>query len=287
MKFRSRLLRLLAAPFLAFALMGLTSLEALFAPKAELWERWQANDPGSTEVLDYSSWNLLLGRFVRASEDGVNRIAYSEFGDAERQALDAFIDYLAEQPISTFNRDEQLAYWINLYNALTVKVVVDHGPVPSIRDIDISPGFFADGPWGKALVEVEGEALSLNDIEHRILRPIWQDPRIHYAVNCASIGCPNLRTEAFTGGNQEDLLEKAARDYVNHPRGASIADGKLTVSSIYVWFAADFGGSDAAILAHLKDYADSELKESLTAHDGIDDHAYDWTINGVTWGKNS
>ncbi len=285
MKVESRLLRFLIAPVLAFVLMGLTSLEALFAPKAELWERWLANNPESTEVLDHSSWNQLLGRFVRDSEDGVNRFAYAETGDAERQVLDAYVDYLARQPISTFDRNEQLAYWINLYNALTVKVVVDHGPVLSIRDIDISPGFFADGPWSKALVEVEGQALSLNDIEHRILRPIWQDPRIHYAVNCASIGCPNLQTVAFTRSNQQDLLEKSARDYVNHARGVSITDGKLTVSSIYVWFAADFGGSDAAILAHLKGYADPELAESLTAHDRIDDHAYDWTINGVTWGN--
>ena len=107
---------------------------------------------------------------------------------------------------SLTSRDEQLAYWINLYNALTVKVILDHYPVKSILDIDISPGWFSIGPWGKKLVAVEGVEISLDDIEHRILRPIWRDPRIHYALNCAAVGCPNLLREAFTGATAEVLL---------------------------------------------------------------------------------
>jgi Protein of unknown function, DUF547 len=87
--------------------------------------------------------------------------------------------------------------------------------VASIRDIAISPGLFSVGPWGRKLIEVEGEPLSLDDIEHRILRPIWRDPRLHYAVNCAALGCPNLRSSAFTAANADILLETAASDYVN------------------------------------------------------------------------
>jgi Protein of unknown function, DUF547 len=87
--------------------------------------------------------------------------------------------------------------------------------VASIRDIAISPGLFSVGPWGGKLIEVEGEPLSLDDIEHRILRPIWRDPRLHYAVNCAALGCPNLRSSAFTAANADILLETAASDYVN------------------------------------------------------------------------
>ena len=140
-----------------------------------------------------------LGRFLaqhlRTGEDGIARIGYGAVSDEDRKSLDAYIAALAGHPGSrrALNRAEQQAYWINLYNALTVQVILDHYPVESIRDIDISPGLFADGPWGKKLVTIEGEAVSLDDIEHRILRPIWKDPRIHYAVNCASIGCPNLQ----------------------------------------------------------------------------------------------
>jgi hypothetical protein len=193
--------------------------------------------------------------------------------------LQAYIAELAATPISRFSRDEQLPYWINLYNALTVSVVLDPYPVESIRDIDISPGFFSSGPWDKQLVVVEGGALTLNDIEHRILRPIWRDPRIHYAVNCASIGCPNLERTAFTAENANALLEKGARQYVNHPRGARVTDGELIVSSIYVWYQADFGGSDEGVIRHLQQYGRPKLKTGLATVDEIADDQYDWSLN--------
>ncbi len=176
---------------------------------------------------------------------------------------------------STWNVEEPL------YNALTVKVVLDHYPVDGIRDIDFSPGLFADGPWDKKLVEIEGEDVSLNDIEHRILRPIWRDPRIHYAVNCASIGCPNLQPTAFTAANTDALLAAAAQAYVNHPRGARVEGGKLIVSSIYVWFQEDFGGNDAGVISHLRRYADPGLRSRLSRIERIGDHFYDWSLNGA------
>jgi len=125
----------------------------------------------------------------------------------------------------------------------------------------------------------EGESLSLNDIEHRILRPIWQDPRIHYAVNCASFSCPNLRGTAFTAGNLEAILDQAARSYVNSRRGVALAGGRLTLSSIYDWYASDFGRNEAEILAHLRQYAKPELASQLAAFKGRINYAYDWSLN--------
>ena len=148
----------------------------------------------------------------------------------------------------------------------------------SIRDIDISPGFFADGPWGAKLLKVEGEEIALDDIEHRILRPIWKDPRTHYAVNCASLGCPNLAPHAYTAAFMEGLLDEGARAYVNHPRAAHVRDGLLEVSSIYKWFASDFGG-ESGVLAHLGRYANRELADELAAHKSVDAYRYDWTLN--------
>jgi hypothetical protein len=261
----------------AVALMAF-SLAALAAPKAELWERWTPSTQAKVGI-DHGAWNEFLSRNVRAGDDGLNRIAYGKVSRADRKALDAYLERMQQVPILRFNRAEQRAYWINLYNAATVKVVLDHYPVPSILKISISPGLFAKGPWKKKLLEVEGQAVSLDDIEHRILRPIWKDPRTHYAVNCASIGCPNLQTRAYTSANLEELLDAGARAYVNHPRGARVDKGKLIVSSIYVWFASDFGGSDAGVIDHLRQYAEPALAKRLRPVTEIDDDEYDWTLN--------
>ena len=255
------------------------SLEALFAPKAKLWQRWAAHNESSAKTIDHRPWDRFLKAHVVAEDDGVNRFAYGRVTSADQSALDDYVDGLAAVPISAYSRSEQLPYWINLYNALTVKLVLDHHPVASILDIDISPGLFANGPWSKKLVRIEGEMVSLNDIEHRILRPIWREPRIHYAVNCASIGCPNLQPTAFTTANANALLTAAARAYVNHPRGARIESGQLIVSSIYVWFQEDFGGNDAGVISHLERFADPGLRGRLVKVKGIAKHAYDWALN--------
>ncbi len=130
-----------------------------------------------------------------------------------------------------------MAYWLNLYNALTMDVILDHYPVTSIRRIDISAGLFADGPCGGPLATVEGVGQSLGDIEHYVLRNIWRDPRIYYGLNCASLGCPNLGLEPYQGAGIDAMLDAAARDYVNNPRGARITEqGRLVISRIYDWF---------------------------------------------------
>ena len=231
------------------------------------------------EQIDHSAWTGLLARYVKPTEQGLNRFAYASVTPDDRATLKAYITGLAALPISRYNRAEQQAYWINLYNALTIDVVLDAFPIESIRDIDISPGLFASGPWGKELVEIEGEGVTINDIEHRILRPIWRDPRVHYAVNCASVGCPNLQIEAFTAENSERLLDDGARAYINNPRGVRLDDGELVVSSLYNWYSEDFGGNEAGILAHLKRYADPKTTRILKAAKEIDDYEYDWTLN--------
>jgi hypothetical protein len=254
-------------------------LAAATAPSADLWPRWQAHDDASTARIDHTLWDRFLRRYVRLGADGVARIPYARVAAPDREALGRDLARLAQTPISRYNRAEQFAFWVDLYNELTVKLVLDHYPVKSIRDIAISPGLFASGPWGKKLIAVEGEALGLDDIEHRILRPIWRDPRIHYAVNCAALGCPNLQAEAFTAANMQALLDKGARDYVNDPRGAQVTGGRLVVSSIYVWYEADFGGSDRGVIEHLRRYARPPLAAALAGIDRISDDRYDWRLN--------
>lgn len=250
-------------------------------PRAELWPRWQANDPGSRIAVDHGAWDRFVGRHVVAGADGIHRVRYGGVEAGDRAALRAYLEGLAAAPVSRLARAEQRAYWINLYNALTVQVVLERYPVRSIRDIAISPGLFAVGPWGRKLIRVEGEELSLDDIEHRILRPIWRDPRIHYALNCASIGCPNLQRRAFTAANAEAMLDEAARAFVNHPRGARVENGRVLLSSIYVWFRADFGADDSGVIAHLRRYAGAELAAALATVTRVGDGGYDWALNDL------
>ncbi|NIP46778.1 MAG: DUF547 domain-containing protein [Gammaproteobacteria bacterium] len=278
---------LVSASFRHFLLIGALAVlvcvpraEALFVPKAELWERWTAHSPTSTASIDHGDWDVFLGRNLVTHRDGVNRIAYAKVSEDDRQRLRSYLGKLAAIRISDYSREEQRAFWINMYNALTVDVVLEHYPVETIRAIRISPGFFSIGPWGKKLISVEGEKLSLDDIEHRILRPIWKDPRIHYAVNCASLGCPKLMPRAFTAANTEALLEQGARDFINSYHGARFeADGRLTASSIYDWFQEDFGGSEAGVIAHLRLYARPELESKLERISDVYDFDYDWSLN--------
>ncbi|UCE72616.1 MAG: DUF547 domain-containing protein [Nitrospiraceae bacterium] len=251
------------------------------APKSKLWDYWLPHDPASVERIDHAVWNRFLKTYVVPGEDGINRVNYGNVSKADHENLKDYITSLSRISVRALNRAEQQAYWINLYNALTVDVILDHYPVKSIRDIDISPGWFADGPWRKKLLTIEGMAIAIDDIEHRILRPIWEDPKIHYAVNCAAIACPNLQVEAFTAENTEELLNKGAKEYVNHKRGVTIEDNKLKVSSIYKWFISDFGGNDEGVINHLKEYANRGLISELEKIKRISSHDYDWALNGA------
>lgn len=252
---------------------------AFSAPRAELWPRWTERDPSSTVRIDHSRWTAFLSRYLEIRVDGTaNRLSYSEVTPGDAAILDAYIDDMQKVGVGALSGKEQYAYWVNLYNAVTVKLILDNYPVASIRDIKTG-GLFGKGPWDIPLLKIEGEDVTLNDIEHRILRPVWQDPRTHYAVNCASIGCPNLQPVAFDVENTESLLEKAAREYVNSPRGASFRDGRLVLSSIYTWFEEDFGGSREGVIEHLARHAEPELAGKLAGHEGRVRYEYDWNLN--------
>lgn len=275
-------LRAAAAALLVLSALPVSAGFALAAPKADAWPRWEAHVAGSERAVDHDPWDAILAEVVSLGDDGVARVDYPALtGDALRGQLDGYIAQLASTPVSELDRTEQQAYWINLYNALTLQVMRDHYPVDSIQDVDISPGLFSSGPWGAELIAVEDEILTLDDIEHRILRPLWRDPRIHYAVNCASIGCPNLQGRAWRAATLDADLEAAATAYVNHDRGFTVDDGDLVVSSIYDWFIADFGGNDEGVLRHLAQYASPDRQAILQSARRISDHRYDWALNDL------
>ena len=271
---------LLSLPFIVALLLGYSMAQA--APKAELWPRWQKHEPTNKQSIDHSAWDRFLKLYVVSPHpSGINRVRYQAVSAEDQKALKNYLQTLQALAISNYNRDEQKAFWINLYNAATVDLIISRFPVASIRDINISPGLLARGPWGAKLLTVEGEKLSLDDIEHRIVRPIWRDGRIHYALNCASLGCPNLQPTAYTGASTDTLLEKGAREFVNHPRGVAILKARLRVSSIYVWFQEDFGRGAADLMAHWLEYAEPALADALEKYQGGLAHDYDWRLNGA------
>lgn len=261
-------------------------IEALFVPESDAWTVWSAHDAASTTTIDHNAWDAFLATYVKPDATGLNRVAYGAVSPEDDKALRDYIKALEAVAISTYNRDEQYAYWANLYNAVTIRTILDNYPISSIRKID-GAGALAVGPWGLKLATVEGRALSLDDIESRIMRPLWNDPRVHYAVNCASIGCPNLRMTAFRGATLDQDLDEQARIHINNPRGVSIENGKLQVSSIYAWFEGDFGGSQAAVLEHLKQYAGPGLKAQLEEFTSINAYEYDWSLNDHVAGAGS
>lgn len=247
----------------------------------------------STEKVDHSAWSRMLSQYVSPGADGVSLVDYAAWKATDHKNLKAYLAKLQGIEPRTLARNEQFAYWANLYNAKTIDVVLDHYPVQSIRDISINEGLLgflkksvgAGGPWKAQILEVAGKQLSLDDIEHKILRPIFKDPRVHYAVNCASIGCPNLQTEAFSGTKLENQLNAGAKAYVNSARGISVQDGEVHASSIYQWFQTDFGGSEAAVLDHVRQFANPTLKAQLKGKTSISSYGYDWSLNTIKRGS--
>ncbi len=267
---------------LAVVAVALTAA-ACTAPRPESVPFWDERDDSNPTTLDHAPWQAILDAYVSPDETGVNLFDYAALkaNPADTERLTAYLDGLQAIDPRGYSADVQMAYWINLYNALTVHVVLGDYPVDTIREIHegLVP---LTGPWGDVHANVAGQDLTLDDIEHRILRPIWRDARIHYAVNCAAYGCPHLLTTAFTAANLESLLEQGARDYVNHPRGVDILDEAFgVISSIYSddWYREDFGVTDADIIAHFLQYAEPELAEMLQTFDGIFEFDYDWRLN--------
>ena len=245
-----------------------------------LHKTFNAHAKHGVKSVDHSAWTAILNSHLVRGEDGLNRFKYAKLKKGGLGALQNYLAGLQATDPESLTANEQFAFWVNLYNAKTVEIVTRHYPVASIRDIRLSLNPFS-GPWKKKVVRVSGVDLSLDDIEHAILRPVWKDPRIHYAVNCASVGCPNLLATAYSGTKLETMLDAAARAYVNSPRGVRIENGTVTVSSLYDWYAEDFGASVPEILEHIALHAEPVLAKRLRNAARIDGYVYDWMLNGA------
>ena len=263
----------LALRAVVVALVTLSAAPLLAAPDAI-----EAFRPAGTATFDHSTFDALLKQHVRPDGEGYNRVDYAAL-KKDHGALDAYLDALQAADPTTLSRDAAHAYWINLYNAKTLDVVLDAYPVASIKDIDLGGALFRSGPWFAPVLAVNGQDLTLDDVEHRIVRAIFKDPMSHYGLNCASYSCPNLMPRAYTAANVDAQLAESGRLYVDHPRGLAIADGRITASRIYKWYADDFGGEEK-LVDHWTSLA-SPAKAKSIRDATMGRHQYDWRLNDV------
>jgi len=237
-----------------------------------------AGSASADDAALHQPWDEILGTYVSEHDDGVNRFDYGALNanPDDLAKLDTYLAEFTDLDFDTLSEPEQFAAYSNVYNALTVKHMLGRYPVKSIRS-----GYLV-GPWKRVFTTIDGEEVSLDDIEHQILRVEWEDPRVHYAINCAAYSCPNLQTDAWFAETLDENLDQAARDYVNDPRGVTIRrNGTLQVSTIYKWFREDFGGSNEGVIEHLLEFAEPALAAQIKAKPRITKHDYDWALNDV------
>lgn len=210
---------------------------------------------------DHAIFNSLLQSHVTSA----GKVNYTGI-KSNISKLDEYIKLLQDNPASPdWSRNARLAYWINAYNAFTIKLIVNNFPLNSIMDLD------GGKPWDKSWISIGDQTYSLNDIEHKIIRPKFGDPRIHFAVNCAAKSCPPIANKAYTENNVNSLLEQRTKQFINDASYNNIENGNVKVSKIFDWYGEDFGD----LVGYLNKYLESKI-DADTEISFID---YDWNLN--------
>lgn len=246
------------------------SLVRLFGPpRVELAETYAGADTG--ETFDHSGYDQLVADHV----DSAGFVDYAGLTDSEAK-LDAYLDGLANAPLDNLGRDERLALLINAYNAFTLRLILDHFPIGSIRDIPSAER------WDAKRWVLAGETYSLDQIEHGLIRPNFREPRIHFALVCAAIGCPPLRAEAYTGERLEHQLETQTRFTHGNERWLRYERGNATIelTALYEWYAGDFEQVAGSVLEYARRYSEDLATDLAAGHVPTVRHLdYDWSLN--------
>lgn len=221
-------------------------------------------------AIQHHAWTELLNQHI--TEAGL--VNYQGFIQ-DSLLLNSYLAQVSQNPPSAnWTESEQLAYWINAYNAFTVKLIIKHYPLSSIKDIaDGLP--MINSPWDIKFFKIGNSDFDLNTIEHEILRKEFNEPRIHFAINCASISCPKLRNEAFSAEMLDGQLDEQARQFINDPQNNILLESGMKLSKIFDWFKNDFIRSQM-LPAYLQKFTSAEISGSRTKIEYMD---YDWNLN--------
>lgn len=242
-------------------LISAAGLSSKGLPAKEVSENLLSTTANSEVNVDHSEWNSLLQKHV--SKEGL--VDYKGFMK-DREKLDAYLSKLSEmKPTDKWSVQEQLAYYINIYNAYTVDLILKNYPLKSIKDID--------GAWTKEVVQIGNVKISLGGIENSILRKM-NEPRIHFAINCASISCPKLMNEAYTAAKINEQLDKATKEFINSDKN-EITKNSVKLSSIFDWYKKDFIEDGKKVIDYINKY--SEVK--VVAGASISFKDYNWNLN--------
>ena len=221
-------------------------------------------------AVDNQIFADLLQKYVHQG-----RVDYDGF-KREADRLNAYLKILENIDPDALSRDERFAFYINVYNAWTIRLILTRYPdLDSIKDL----GSLFKSPWKKAIVHLDGKLLSLDNVEHDILRPEFKDPRVHFAINCAALSCPPLQSAPFEGSLLDAQLNRATRDFINNPKRTYLEGNTLHVSRIFDWFGEDFDNDPYRFVVQ---YADGDFKKRLLAVKNgieIDFLPYDWSLN--------
>lgn len=221
--------------------------------------------PELIDEISTSPDHRLFGELLKKYVSVTGKVDYAGLS-TEESKLDQYLSILEKNlPEDSWSRNQQLAYWINAYNAFTIKLILDHYPVVSIMDID-------DGkPWDTKWIELGDQTFSLNQLEHEIIRPQFNEPRIHFAVNCAAKSCPPLANLAFTEQNIDDLLAERTKNFINNTEFNTLKKDQASISKIFEWYSSDFGD----LLSFLNLYSNTKLNSGAR----ISFREYDWKLN--------
>ena len=243
-----------------------------------------ASLPASAAPPDYRLWGDLLAKYYDPAK-GMN---YKALKADDKQTLDTLRRQLAQVEVNLLSRQDQLAYWINLYNVTTLSVVIDRYPVESIRDISTDP-IVRLNVFKKDSVQTKKGAMSLNDVENEKIRDGFKDPRIHFAINCAARSCPPIRTEPYVGSEVSNQLDDQVRRFLNGPNGVRVArnGGELIlhVTKIMDWFKDDFEKWGGGRIPFLVRYVTPDKRKQIEAAGNQVDLAfddYDWKLNDAS-----
>ena len=212
-------------------------------------------------IFNHDTWNHLLQSYVSST----GKVNYEGFRSSAAEFESYLNDLANNPPNASWSREKTMAYWINAYNAFTIKLIVDYYPVRSIKEIHNG------NPWDVRWIKIGGKTYTLNNIENDILRPKYKDARIHFAVNCAAYSCPPLANKAFTEQNLNSLLEQQTKQFVNNAAFNSISANSVQVSRIFEWYASDFGD----LITYLNKYSNTKI----AAGTKVDYKEYDWKLN--------
>lgn len=232
----------------------------------------EPNAPASRAHPNNSVYTALLAKYV--SKSGVDYASWTE-NAGDRGALAGYLASLQRVLPSQLDRFDALAYWINLYNAATLDLVLDHYPVKSIKDI----GAPLSSPWKKEIATVEGKPLSLHQIENDVIRPTFLEPRVHFALNCASRSCPALRFEAYEGAVLDAQLDEQTSAFLANASTNYVDErGVLHLSQLFNWYASDFKKAKGSVPEFVAPYLPAF--ETLQGKDiPIQHEEYDWALN--------